>query len=736
MMKTIRQHMCEKLHEIYPIQGFDNQDVWAGNLGVELDGLRFDPHMARAFLGTVRSWVEARVRVEFYLRDIDPHVVRKDDLDVRLWTDVNDLGFIDERGAYHSAFGRKLPMRLVADAQGRPVLLGNNLVFESEPVRIERTGVFHYTAEFSADDKPVCDPSKAWVSVNDIAHNQDGVMVISPERVRRCPSVTEVCVRKVGAKREGEAFESGTFRDVEAMLEEMPTDVIYLLPFFEPGFKDAFTGEDVRKGTLGSVYAVRDFFRIDPALVSPVEEVDLMSLVSQGLIRDYDLSDLLDGRQMARLRRVDDFNNFSTNKEAIEWIGRDRLVQMVGRAELRALAQRAHVLGKQVIFDLVLMQTSRDCPLIEQHPEWYVLDEAGRPKIHQIAWLVYSDVALLDLKFNKSLQNYLSGVASFWMKTCDLDGVRIDASQTVDRPFLKQIKNRINQVKSDAIVLGETLCALEEAVDVPVDMVYALLVDFHRDVEYAGPYTGFLEQTFGAFAPRTVAMAYFENHDSARATRVWRERFGGWLAEQEILREAWNARVGGADAAVVMALLRNLQASVIDLTAGTTRCVNLAYALELGTTWGEEARTDFENSTFLHPERAEQEPHSCLVAAYRVLHDLKDDLPEILDGHIYFHRSGFEGGDPADRVLAYVRFTSSSGLLAVHNLDPAHARQVRIKMSGLPEVRWGNVKVETLFDTYKFFFKAEEGRVEVDGDAVLVSVAPLQSLLIRIRSVK
>ena len=50
------------------------------------------------------------------------------------------------------------------------------------------------------------------------------------------------------------------------------------------------------------------------------------------------------------------------------------------------------------------MQTSRDCPLIDTHPEFYVRDEEGRPAIHRIAWLVYSDVALFDLAFNEPLQ--------------------------------------------------------------------------------------------------------------------------------------------------------------------------------------------------------------------------------------------------------------------------------------------------------------------------------------------
>ena len=46
-------------------------------------------------------------------------------------------------------------------------------------------------------------------------------------------------------------------------------------------------------------------------------------------------------------------------------------------------------------------------------------------------------------------------------------------------------------------MLGETLCPLHEAVDVPVDMVYALMVDFHRDVEHARPLCDFLEEVHG-----------------------------------------------------------------------------------------------------------------------------------------------------------------------------------------------------------------------------------------------
>ena len=60
-----------KLHERYAVQGYDNADVWAGTLTVELDGIRYDAVMARAFLMS-DSAVEARVRAELFVSRLVP----------------------------------------------------------------------------------------------------------------------------------------------------------------------------------------------------------------------------------------------------------------------------------------------------------------------------------------------------------------------------------------------------------------------------------------------------------------------------------------------------------------------------------------------------------------------------------------------------------------------------------------------------------------------------------------
>ena len=140
--------------------------------------------------------------------------------------------------------------------------------------------------------------------------------------------------------------------------------------------------------------------------------------------------------------------------QAEKALGREAFVQLVGRAELRALTQRAHALGKKVIFDLVLMQSSRDCPLIAEHPEWYLRDERGVPQIHQIAWLVYSDVALFDLVYNQPLQEYLLEIAPYWIEQCGFDGVRIDASSDHRPAFPQKAQEPHSSCRARGIGVG------------------------------------------------------------------------------------------------------------------------------------------------------------------------------------------------------------------------------------------------------------------------------------------
>ena len=120
----------------------------------------------------------------------------------------------------------------------------------------------------------------------------------------------------------------GTF---DAARKELPrlkalgVDILWLMPIHPIGEKN-------RKGLLGSPYAVRDYYAVNPEFGD------------------------LDG--------------------------------------LRRFVDAAHAEGFRVILDWVANHTAWDNPLVEQHPEWYSRDWRGQ--LHSPTWTDWSDVIQLD----------------------------------------------------------------------------------------------------------------------------------------------------------------------------------------------------------------------------------------------------------------------------------------------------------------------------------------------------
>jgi len=738
-----RDLLEKKLHRDRPVGDFDNTQLWAGGLSVWVGDQVHRERLVRFFLDDGDS-IRFKVAAELYVRGVTETGLLPGDLDVRAWIDVDDHGYQDQRGIYRPGFGRFIPMRLVTEPNGQAVVQGNNVSFVSGEMEAKACGVYSFTVEFSADGKDVEDPTKQWVSVNEISLNRDGTIVVSPETVRRCPSVVEVCLRKCGARFSKNTFVSGGFRHLTRRLDRMPGDIVYLLPFFLPGTGDAITGEDVRKGSLGSVYAVKDFYRVDPDLCSPLEEVDLHQLLSEELITDYDLADLFTGRQQDKVRRVGDLAHFESAAALGEFVGTGRAIQLVGRAELRQLVQRAHETGKRVIFDMVMMQTSRDNPLVMSRRNWYQLDHKGHPRKHKIAWLDYSDVALFDLSFNKPLQSYLTSVVTYWMETADLDGIRIDAAQTVDRPFLKQLCNHVHAIKREAVVLGETLCPWDEALDVPTDMIYSVMVDHHVQQEHAAPFVELFEAYHRTFSPGTVAMAYFENHDSKRATRVWHEGYKNRLPGDGAGLAHWKGWVDkgcegnrGCEASQMAALMKNIQATAIDATVGACSGVLFCAGWELGSDYGEEKRTDFENPGTLSLEWADKDPHARLERCYEAFESFRKAEDLLYKGRVYYFRENLE--DEEDRLLCFLRHDARRAVLCAFNLDPFRRREGSFDLRGTLLAEENGWSLRKAFDAYQVFqgektkldrlYESTADRVETKLD---LSLPPLGTLIARV----
>src|SRR6187402_1914987 len=120
----------------------------------------------------------------------------------------------------------------------------------------------------------------------------------------------------------------GTFKSFEThlpRLKALGVDIIWLMPIHSIGEKN-------RKGTLGSYYAVKDYYGVNS-----------------------------------------EFGNLS---------------------DFKALVDKIHSMGMHVILDWVANHSSTDNALVKQHPEWYIKDEAGN--FEPTPWRDYDDIIDFD----------------------------------------------------------------------------------------------------------------------------------------------------------------------------------------------------------------------------------------------------------------------------------------------------------------------------------------------------
>ncbi|MBC8172150.1 MAG: alpha amylase C-terminal domain-containing protein [Anaerolineae bacterium] len=122
--------------------------------------------------------------------------------------------------------------------------------------------------------------------------------------------------------------EEGTFRAAEtqlARLKDLGVDILWLMPIHKIGVKN-------RKGTLGSPYAVQDYYSVNPEFGT-----------------------------------LDDLKHF---------------------------VQAAHDQGLYVILDWVANHTAWDNVLVDEHPEWYARDWKG--DFRPTPWWNWTDIIDLD----------------------------------------------------------------------------------------------------------------------------------------------------------------------------------------------------------------------------------------------------------------------------------------------------------------------------------------------------
>ncbi|AIF70199.1 hypothetical protein PAP_09095 [Palaeococcus pacificus DY20341] len=280
--------------------------------------------------------------------------------------------------------------------------------------------------------------------------------------------------------------EEGTLKALSNDLERIKNlgvDYIWLMPIYP-------IGEEGRKGTYGSPYAIKDYRSINPELGS-----------------------------------FDDF---------------------------KAFVDKAHSMGLKVMIDIVYNHTSRDSILLKEHPEWF-LHEKGRPSRKVPEWsdiydLDYSKKELWEYQIEtlKFWARYVDGFRcdvaplvplEFWKRAKEeVAKVKKNVvwlAETVHPSFVKWLRDRGFKCHSDP--------EMHQAFEITYDYDgRERLEAYLRGEKSLSHYIDYLYIQDTLYPAEYVKLRFLENHDIPRAASLFKDelRLKNWTAFTFMLKGA------------------------------------------------------------------------------------------------------------------------------------------------------------------------------------------------------
>ncbi len=241
----------------------------------------------------------------------------------------------------------------------------------------------------------------------------EGTSAVAHPAWARSATIYEVNIRQYTPE--------GTFRAFEPhlpRLRKLGVDVLWIMPINPISKK-------LRKGTLGSYYAVSDYTAINP-----------------------------------------EYGNL---------------------ADFQHLVKAAHRQGFKVIVDWVANHTGWDNVWVEQHPDWYKRSAGGALEgyhytdssdHHEEVW---ADVIGLDYSKPAVRQGMIEAM-SYWVKSADIDGFRCDVAWTLPVAFWDQARRELDRIKPMFMLAEADTPEMQlRAFDMTYDWkLYHLLIDVAR----------------------------------------------------------------------------------------------------------------------------------------------------------------------------------------------------------------------------------------------------------------
>ncbi len=179
-------------------------------------------------------------------------------------------------------------------------------------------------------------------------------------------------------------------------------------------------------------------------------------------------------------------------------------------------------LGLWPMMDLVINHSSRDCPLIQEHPAWYVHDEHGeivspfaRDPDDPEKVTVWGDLAEIDNEGSsdrESLWAYWAELVKRYLRL-GFKGFRCDAAYKIPAALWRYLVEEALSIDREAMFFAETLgCAEEEALALHNAGLH-FFFNSSKWWDFVQPWCLEQHEKFGKIAP---SISFPESHDTTR----------------------------------------------------------------------------------------------------------------------------------------------------------------------------------------------------------------------------
>jgi starch synthase (maltosyl-transferring) len=235
----------------------------------------------------------------------------------------------------------------------------------------------------------------------------------------------------------------------------------------EMGFNWLYINSILYPGPSGSLYAIKHHYRINPDFLPPGAETDGLELLMQTL-------------------------------------------------------QKLKNLGLWPMMDLVINHTSRDCPLISEHPSWYARDVHGeivspfaRDPGDPEKVTIWRDLAEIDNEGSndrEGLWAYWGGLVKRYLRL-GFKGFRCDAAYKVPAALWRYLVEEAGGVDAEAMFFAETLGSAEEEALALRGAGLHYLFNSSKWWDFVEPWCLEQHEKFGKIAP---SISFPESHDTTR----------------------------------------------------------------------------------------------------------------------------------------------------------------------------------------------------------------------------